>query len=440
MKKTCFVVMGFGVKTDFETGRKYDLDMTYQNIIKPAVEAAGVSCVRADEIVHAGMIDKPMYDQIFRADLVVADISTGNRNAIYELGVRHALRPHTTIVIAEDSNDKIPFDLNHIVIRKYRHLGEDIGVKEARRFSGELTDAVQRLLAAEPSADSPVYTFIPDLQRPELQAASEARAAAVAPPPPAETHRALMELAREAQKASRFEEARQLLSSVLAVMENQAPNRTPDPTLLQQLALVTYKSKLPTPIEALRAACEILKKLSPETSNDPETLGLWGAVHKRLWQLTSSRESLDCSVRAHERGFYLRQDYYNGINLAFLLNERSLVQADLNEANTDFFLARRVREEVIGLCNVWQNANPRGSGQLEGARYWVFATLAEAAAGLGDEPTCQKWLQESYALKPDPWMIESTQTQLATLRRLLGDAAAKGRPLHAPLISANLLS
>jgi hypothetical protein len=132
MKKTCFVVMGFGVKTDFETGRKYDLDMTYQNIIKPAVEAADVNCVRADEIVHAGMIDKPMYDQIFRADLVVADISTGNRNAIYELGVRHALRPHTTIVIAEDSNDKIPFDLNHIVIRKYHHLGEDIGVKEAR--------------------------------------------------------------------------------------------------------------------------------------------------------------------------------------------------------------------------------------------------------------------------------------------------------------------
>ena len=70
MKKTCFVVMGFGVKTDFETGRKYDLDMTYQNIIKPAVEAADVNCVRADEIVHAGMIDKPMYDQILRAELL----------------------------------------------------------------------------------------------------------------------------------------------------------------------------------------------------------------------------------------------------------------------------------------------------------------------------------------------------------------------------------
>ena len=39
--RTCFVVMGFGKKTDFETGRTLDLDKSYRNIIKPAVEAAG---------------------------------------------------------------------------------------------------------------------------------------------------------------------------------------------------------------------------------------------------------------------------------------------------------------------------------------------------------------------------------------------------------------
>ena len=47
---TCFVVMGFGKKTDFETGRTLDLDKTYRNIIKPAVVAAGLECTRADEI------------------------------------------------------------------------------------------------------------------------------------------------------------------------------------------------------------------------------------------------------------------------------------------------------------------------------------------------------------------------------------------------------
>src|ERR1044072_557828 len=115
---TCFVVLGFGKKTDFETGRTLDLDKTYRNIIKPAVKAAGLKCIRADEIVHSGMIDVPMYEQLLNATVVVADLSTSNKNAFYELGVRHALRPHTTVVISDDGS-KIPFDVNHILVRQY---------------------------------------------------------------------------------------------------------------------------------------------------------------------------------------------------------------------------------------------------------------------------------------------------------------------------------
>ena len=112
---TCFVVMGFGKKTDYETGRTLDLDKSYKNLIKPAAERAGLRCVRADDIVHSGMIDVPMYEQLLNADVVVADLSTSNVNAFYELGIRHALRPRTTIVISEDGKSaKFPFDLNHV--------------------------------------------------------------------------------------------------------------------------------------------------------------------------------------------------------------------------------------------------------------------------------------------------------------------------------------
>ena len=114
---TCFVVMGFGKKTDFETGRTLDLDQSYRNMIKPAVEAAGLKCVRADEIVHSGLIDQPMYEQLLNADVVVTDLSTSNKNAFYELGVRHALRPYTTVVIAEDGIKTFPFDVNHVLVR-----------------------------------------------------------------------------------------------------------------------------------------------------------------------------------------------------------------------------------------------------------------------------------------------------------------------------------
>jgi hypothetical protein len=59
-----------------------------------------------------------MYEQLLKADVVVADLSTSNRNAFYELGVRHALRPYTMVVIAEEQMMKAaPFDVNHISIR-----------------------------------------------------------------------------------------------------------------------------------------------------------------------------------------------------------------------------------------------------------------------------------------------------------------------------------
>jgi hypothetical protein len=110
------------------------------------------------------VIDKPMYEQLLTADVVVANLSTANANPFYELGVSHALRPRTTITIAETGLE-YPFDVNHIVIRRYKHLGEDIGFSEARRFHDELRYAIKEILA-QPQDDSPVYTFLTGLQPP----------------------------------------------------------------------------------------------------------------------------------------------------------------------------------------------------------------------------------------------------------------------------------
>src|SRR5215212_6557232 len=149
-QKTCFVVMGFGKKTDFESGRTLDLNMSYQNMIKPAVEAAGLKCIRADEIVHSGLIDVPMYEQLLNADVVVADLSTSNKNAFYELGIRHALRPYTTVVIGEDGIKTYPFDVNHVAVRQYHHLGEDIGFEEVMRFRDLLTKSILEIYNKNP--------------------------------------------------------------------------------------------------------------------------------------------------------------------------------------------------------------------------------------------------------------------------------------------------
>ena len=135
--------------------------------IKDAVVATGLACIRADEIAHSGSIDVPVYQQLLNADLVIADLSTYNVNAAFELGVRYALRPRATIIVAEDGF-KNPFDVGHLVIRRYKHLGEDIGSKEAKRFGEELKQAIAAILARA-ETDSPVYTFLPDLVPPRAE-------------------------------------------------------------------------------------------------------------------------------------------------------------------------------------------------------------------------------------------------------------------------------
>src|SRR5688572_11217578 len=163
----CFVVMGFGTKTDYATGRKLDLNKSYRLLIKPVVEEKGLVCIRADEIRHSGSIDLPMYRELLKADVVIADLSTANVNAFYELGIRHALRPRTTIVISEDKLT-YPFDLNHIKITSYTHLGDGIEYEEVERFRKLLGETLQAVLDKE-DPDSPVYTYLDQLQPPTLE-------------------------------------------------------------------------------------------------------------------------------------------------------------------------------------------------------------------------------------------------------------------------------
>ena len=430
IKKQCFVVQGFGKKTDYTNGRVLDLDASYE-VIKEAVELSGMECVRADEIIHSGTIDVPMYERLLNADVVIADLSTYNVNAAFELGVRYALKPYTTIVLAEEQF-KNPFDLGHVVIRRYNHLGADgLSYKEAKRLIGELKKVIQVILN-QPKTDSPVYTFLPQLQPPEWvgsakvkrisdDAKLEMAVADAVPNPAAEilgveapSAKDMMDAAIQKIQDGDFEAGRVLLEEVRKL-------RPEDSFVLQQLALTTYKSKQPNALAALQTAKQILQPLTPETSNNPETLGLWGAIHKRLWEECGDPKCLSESIGAYQRGFYLKQDHYNGINLAYLLNLRalqSLQQGRVDEAVADSVQAKRVRQEVI------EYTQPLLSAQLEtNTRYWLMATLQEASVGLGDSQAAQDWQARAKALSVPNWMHETRESQVKKLQDLLAEYA-----------------
>lgn len=431
--KTCFVVMGFGEKTDYTKPKKFNLDKTYRNIIKPAAVAAGLECVRADEIPHSGNINVPMYERLLNADLVVADVSTYNCNAFYELGVRHALRPYTTIIISEDGLI-FPFDMAQIAVRKYHHLGEGIDSEEVDRMKTELSEAMKAILEKQID-DSPVYTFIKDLKPPMLTVAEAVASAAATLPlqsmtafsysPGSKDGPTLSVLVQEAEKA--LQENNFIVAKALfADLHKKMPSEI---SFVQKLTLATYKAELPSKVEALKEARHLLEGLNPAQSTDPETLGLLQAVHKRLWNLTEERSSLEEAIWSSEKAFYLKNDYYNGINLAFLYNVRASI-SESDDAVADNILAQRTRRRVVAICEALLE---QFKGQTSDhptdrdAKYWALATLAEAWTGLGDGDKARNYLNEAIALEPRPpkWMIQSTEEQLQKLRELLSDSSRK---------------
>jgi O-acetyl-ADP-ribose deacetylase (regulator of RNase III) len=156
--KKCFVIMPFGKKKDLD-GCEVDFDYVYHELIYKAVKDLGVDCERCDEIIGTGSIHKKMFRGIFDADVSVVDITSLNPNVFYELGVRHALHKHVTLVIRRNNNLPIPFNINGLNILAY-DIDSDDQLERTRR---KIRDHIQNGLDAR-STDSIVYDALEDLK------------------------------------------------------------------------------------------------------------------------------------------------------------------------------------------------------------------------------------------------------------------------------------
>jgi hypothetical protein len=408
MTKRCFVIQGFGKKQDYEQGKQFNLDASYA-VIKEAIEEAGLECYRADELRTNALIDQVMYDQLLDADLVVADITTLNFNAAYELGVRYALRPHATLVVGE-SGMNFPFDVNHVYIHGYKHLGEDIGYSEVKRFQAELKELAQKAIS-QPQKDSPVYTFLRRLPENGYLDVTQQEEVKTVIPSGGTTLRDVSDQANKAMDEGRFSDA-------IPLWEKAREIAVKDDFIVQQLALATYKSKQPDPELALLKAKEILKYLQPSGSFDTETLGIWASVHKRLYEISKDPDDLDEAIFGLERGFFIRQDHYTGINFAFMLDVKASLRTDPGETAELHAVAGYVRRKVVDLCKT-----ALASGEFtDEQKYWVMATLYEAYFGLGKDDDAEKWKTEAFNLPVPDWMFQSTQEQIERLRKLLDNS------------------
>jgi len=142
-----------------------DNQKIYRQMIKPVAEVCGYACKRADELKNGGNITRDIIEQLWQADLVIADLTGRNANVFYELGVRHALFKCGTIPILRDG-ETLPFD-----IAPYRTIFYSTELDGPKRFKAELKEKIFPTIDPKNiRTDNPVHDFLGDkLQPAELK-------------------------------------------------------------------------------------------------------------------------------------------------------------------------------------------------------------------------------------------------------------------------------
>jgi hypothetical protein len=159
----CFVLMPFG-KKPVGSGAIVDFDAVYHDVIAPAIADAGLAPLRADQELTGGIIHKPMFERLILCEFAVADLTAANANVFYELGVRHAVRPASTLLLFAEGTGQLPFDVALLRALPYR-----IGADGRPADAGARAAIAARLTEARDApTDSPIYELVdgfPDIQR-----------------------------------------------------------------------------------------------------------------------------------------------------------------------------------------------------------------------------------------------------------------------------------
>ncbi|KQP24387.1 hypothetical protein ASF38_16155 [Aeromicrobium sp. Leaf272] len=113
----------------------------WENVFQPACAKFGMTPIRADKISETGEIPEQIFTFLRDADVVIADLTGGNANVMYELGLRHT-RDKITIQIGEHEN--LPFDVNTIRTVKFKRT--EAGLIDAR---DSLIEALRTALSGE---------------------------------------------------------------------------------------------------------------------------------------------------------------------------------------------------------------------------------------------------------------------------------------------------
>ncbi|HYJ58140.1 MAG TPA: TRAFs-binding domain-containing protein [Methyloceanibacter sp.] len=415
----CFVLMPFGKKMD-AGGRVTNFDSVYTKIIAPAVERAGLEPIRADEEKIGGTIHKPMFERLMLCHYAVADITGANPNVFYELGIRHAMRPRSTVIVFGEGT-VLPFDI--ALVRGLAYKTDGAG----EPVDAELTldQITKQLIAARgnPHDDSPIFQLVEGVPRWEVEHAKtdifrqavdyskrykDRLRAAVR-----DGQEAVEKIAGESALANLLEvESGVVVDLFLSLRDVKAHAAMIDlyhrmPLPLQRAKMMREQLGFALNREGRFAEAEkILREVIAEFGPSSETNGLLGRMYKDRWDLAKreglpeARALLKNAIDTYLAGFEADwRDAYPGINAVTLME--MMPKPDPRQA------------EILPV--VRYSVSRKASKTPD---YWDHATLLELAVLARDGDDADERLGDALAVARASWELETTARNLSLIREM----------------------
>lgn len=417
-KPLCFVLMPFGRRAG-TGGVTIDFDAVYDQIISPAVVEAGLEPVRADEERNGGIIHKPMFERLLLCEYAVADLTSANPNVFYELGVRHAARPRSTLTLFAEDGGQLPFDVRMLRALPYR-LGPSGEPANAATDTAALAARLKD--ARRPDSDSPLYQLLQDYPNTAHEKTDVFRDRvqySIAVKRRLEQARRQKEGARDAVRAIEAElepledaEAGALVDVMLSYRAVKAWKEMLSliermPVHLRESVLVQEQLGFALNRDGRGEDAEgVLSDLIARRGASSETCGILGRVYKDRWEdalkqgnAAQATGLLRKAADTYRRGFETDwRDAYPGINAVTLM--------ELMEPPD----ARR-----LALLPVVRYAVERkiAAGRAD---YWDYASQLELAVLAADENAANEALAQSLANRREKWEPETTARNLRLIR------------------------
>jgi tetratricopeptide (TPR) repeat protein len=440
----CFVLMPFGKKPDPAGGADIDFDRIYKAALEPGIQDAGMIPIRADEEELGGIIHQAMYERLLVCDFAVADLTASNPNVLYELGIRHAARPRTTLTVYA-AQKPLPFDVALLRTEPYE-LGESNSLPDthAERLRQRVCDHLQELrrLAQDGShQDSPLFQLVRGWAPAPL--ALEAAASFQAQ---LKANEEVKKQLSDVRARSNVEELKPQNAAALAAIRTQVigsittdagiltglmlgyralsdwtnmievygqlPDFLQEQVTVRQLLAFAYNRRAEEghdPADRQRAL-KILGELRDKQGPTSETSGLIGRIYKSQWEeargrgeLASARGYLKQAIAAYVEGFEADwRDIYPGINAVTLLDVQG-GKAGLEQKQRLLPVLRFAVEQRL---------------RAAAPDYWDHATLLEIAVLENDPDQAFDALDSALTVATETWQQRTTAGNL----RIIGQA------------------